>query len=163
MLPQPLSPWVKSSPVRVTYRDTDQMGFVYYANYLVWLEIGRTDYIRQQGKSYKLWEEDNVMLPVRNCRIDYHSPARYDDMIVIESRVTKLTKISLNIEYKILRCNPEDKEPVLLAEAATEHIFMSKDGRPVRRGHEFLPELYEKFRLQAAYSEAEIIPTNNRL
>lgn len=156
------NPWISTPPLRVTYRDTDQMGFVYYANYLIWLEIGRTEYLRQSGKPYKNWEDEGVFLPVRNCKIDYHLSAKYDDLIIVDSQITHLSKASVSIQYRVYRQNPEDAERILLAEASTQHVFMSKDGRLLRKGNEMFPEVYEMFRLKISYSDIGMTPTNDR-
>jgi acyl-CoA thioester hydrolase len=80
---------------RVTYAETDQMGFVYYANYLVYFEIGRTEYIRSSGMSYKQLEDLGYMLPVLEASCKYHKPAKYDDILTIRTKVTDFKGIRL--------------------------------------------------------------------
>ena len=126
--------------IRVTYRDTDKMGLVYYANYLVWLEIGRTEVLRQLGQTYLAWEEDlGVFLPVSKCEIEYHIGARYDDLIHVATTVSKFSRAGITFEYQIFRENN-----VLLATAKTSHCFTDREGRIVRRGEELLPFLLAK-------------------
>lgn len=111
---------------RVTYAETDQMGFAYYANYLVWFETGRTELIRASGLAYKELEEMDLMLPVIEASCRYHKPARYDDLITIRTKVSEFKGIRLAFSYEVLR-NGE-----LLAEGMTRHAFMDKSGRPAR-------------------------------
>ena len=112
-----------TTEVRVRYAETDQMGIVYYANYLVWFEIGRVELLRALGFSYSLLErEHQCILPVIEARCRYRSPARYDDQIVIETSPAMLRGSVLKFAYRILRKAPEGEEPTLLAEGETVHV-----------------------------------------
>jgi acyl-CoA thioester hydrolase len=118
--------------LRVRYAETDQMGVVYYANYFVWCEIGRVEFFRQLGYDYKQMEiEDDCHLPVVDASCRYRSPARYDDEVVIETRVTALRSSFIKFGYRILRVHPEGEQ--LLAEAETMHVSVDKtmDKRPL--------------------------------
>ena len=79
--------------VRVRYAETDQMGVVYYANYLVWFEVGRTDWLRDAGWTYREMEQDGHPLPVIEAHAEYRRPARYDDEIEIRTKATPLTPV----------------------------------------------------------------------
>ncbi len=114
--------------VRVRYADTDQMGFVYYGNYLRWFEIGRTEMLRQHGMSYREVEAAGIRLPVLEARCRYRKPARYDDEVVIETTLAELGRASMRFAYRVLR-QPDGE---LLAEGETEHCFLDPRGRPVR-------------------------------
>lgn len=114
--------------LRVRYGDTDQMGFAYYANYLRWFEIGRAEMLRSMGTSYREVEESGVLLPVMEAGCRYRSPARYDDLVVIETRVEELRRASVRFAYRILRAS-DDAE---LAAGFTEHCFLDRAGRPGR-------------------------------
>ncbi|MCX7626753.1 MAG: acyl-CoA thioesterase [Candidatus Sumerlaeaceae bacterium] len=115
--------------VRVTYRDTDRMGAAYYANYLVWFEIGRVELLRSLGQSYKDWEDiHGILLPVAECHVEYKRPAHYDDLLRIETRVSRLTEASITFHYEI--CRVSDNE--VLAVGFTRHPFVDKKGRIVR-------------------------------
>ncbi|MDR3727451.1 MAG: thioesterase family protein, partial [Terracidiphilus sp.] len=103
--------------------ETDQMGIVYYANYLVWFEIGRVELLRSLGLAYSQLEtEHGCILPVAEASCRYRSPARYDDEILIETRPALLRGSVLKFAYRILRKAPEGGQPALLAEGETVHI-----------------------------------------
>ena len=110
--------------VRVRYAETDQMGVVYYANYLVWFEIGRVELLRSLGLAYSRLEIDHkCILPVIEARCRYRSPARYDDVILIETRPAMLRGAVLKFAYRLYRkANQEGKERELLAEGETTHV-----------------------------------------
>jgi acyl-CoA thioester hydrolase len=101
-----------TTEVRVRYAETDQMGIVYYANYLVWFEIGRVELMRSLGLAYSQLEtEHQCILPVIEASCRYRSPARYDDEILIETRPSLLRGSVIKFAYRILRKAPEGKEP----------------------------------------------------
>jgi acyl-CoA thioester hydrolase len=112
-----------TTQVRVRYAETDQMGIVYYANYLVWFEIGRVELLRSLGLAYSQLEIDHeCILPVVEATCRYRSPARYDDEIFIETRPTLLRGSVIKFGYRILRKAPGLNEPVVLAEGETVHV-----------------------------------------
>src|SRR5271170_2357836 len=109
--------------VRVRYAETDQMGVVYYANYLIWFELGRVEYLRSLGFDYKQMEiEDGCILPVVEANCRYRAPARYDDVILIEACPVLLRGSLLKFAYRILRGPTADEAELLLAEGETVHI-----------------------------------------
>ena len=112
-----------NSQVRVRYAETDQMGIVYYANYLVWFEIGRVELLRSLGLAYSQLETAHeCILPVVEATCRYRSPARYDDQILIETRPALLRGPVIKFAYRILRKAPEGEPPTLLAEGETVHV-----------------------------------------
>ena len=113
-----------TTEVRVRYAETDQMGIVYYANYLVWFEIGRVEVLRTLGFSYRQLEQEfGCILPVIEASCRYRAPARYDDEILIESRPALLRGPVLKFAYRIYRkANQEGNERELLAEGETVHV-----------------------------------------
>ena len=112
-----------TTEVRVRYAETDQMGVVYYANYLVWFEVGRVELLRALGFSYSVLEtEHECILPVVEAPCRYRSSARYDDQILIETRPALLRGSVLRFAYRILRKGSGDAEPTLLAEGETTHV-----------------------------------------
>jgi acyl-CoA thioester hydrolase len=125
--------------VRVRYGDTDQMGFVYYGNYLRWFEVGRKEMLRELGMSYREVEAAGIRLPVLEARCRYLKPARYDDRVVIETVLAGLGRASLRFAYRVLR----EPDGELLAQGETEHCFLDSRGRPVRPPA-FFVELLER-------------------
>jgi acyl-CoA thioester hydrolase len=123
--------------VRATYRDTDQMGHVYYANHLVWFEIGRTEFVRQLSRPYREMEQAaGVFLPVVSAQINYRAPAHYDDLVEIQTRVTKVSHVGIEFHYRIVRREPADE--VLIADGSTRHAFMGRDGKILKTGFAIL-------------------------
>ena len=111
--------------VRVRYAETDQMGVVYYANYLVWFELGRVEFLRNLGFDYSRMEtEDGCILPVVEARCRYRAPARYDDSLSIEAFPLMLRGSVLKFGYRILR--ETETETTLLAEGETVHVVCDR-------------------------------------
>jgi acyl-CoA thioester hydrolase len=107
---------------------TDQMGMVYYGNYLELFEIGRTEYFRAHGLDYRQMEADGYLLPVAHASCDYLNPARFDDLLEIATRVVDLTRAKIHFAYEIRRKDETD----LLTRGVTHHVFLSPQGR-IRR------------------------------
>jgi acyl-CoA thioester hydrolase len=123
----------------VRYAETDQMGVVYYANYLVWFEIGRVEVLRTLGFSYRQLEaEHGCILPVAEARSRYKAPARYDDRIVIEARPALLRGSILKFAYNIYCEETEGGTRALLAEGETTHFICDNQMKRKR-----LPAHYE--------------------
>src|SRR6516225_10483569 len=116
--------------VRVRYAETDQMGVVYYSNYLVWFEIGRVEFIRQLGFDYRKMEtDDDVMLPVVEVTCRYKAPAVYDDIVIIETRVSAMRTSMMKFAYEVYRAEgvaPDGapKAGKLLASGETTHVIV---------------------------------------
>jgi acyl-CoA thioester hydrolase len=110
--------------VRVRYAETDQMGIVHHANYLIWFEIGRSELCRTRGFSYKEMEDDaGALLVVAESYIRYKSPAFYEDLLTIRARVSEVRSRSLRFFYEVIR-RSDDR---LLAEGETLHVVTNKD------------------------------------
>ncbi len=125
---------------RVRYAETDQMGIVYYANYLVWFEIGRVEVLRTLGLTYhELETQHKLILPVVEATCRYRAPARYDDEILIEARPSLLRGSVLKFAYRILRSVSDGEEPRLLAEGETVHVVCDENLKRMA-----LPEEYAK-------------------
>lgn len=121
---------------RVRYKDTDQMGMVYYGNYFTFFEIGRVEYMRERGIAYKLMErEDDSFIVVAEATCRYLRPARYDDLLRIRTRVSESRRRSIRFAYEILR----DEDGEMLATGETLHIICNRLGRP-----KSLPEKYRR-------------------
>jgi acyl-CoA thioester hydrolase len=129
-----------TTEVRVRYAETDQMGIVYYANYLVWFEIGRVELLRSLGLAYSQLEIDHqCILPVVEATCRYKSPARYDDQIQIETRPSLLRGSVIKFAYQIWRkANQEGEERKLLAEGETVHVVCDDqlNKKPLPAEHE---------------------------
>lgn len=134
--------------LRVRYGDTDQMGFAYYANYLRWFEIGRAEMMRALGSSYRAIEESGVWLPVLEARCRYLAPARYDDLLGIETAVLELRRASVRFGYRVVELGALE----LKAFGSTEHCFLSPAGRPLRPP----PELLDLLHRAPTTSEADL-------
>jgi acyl-CoA thioester hydrolase len=129
---------VAEARVRVRYAETDQMGVVYHANYLVWFEVGRIELIRQMGLSYKQMEsEENCMIAVVEVSARYRVPARYDDELLIQTRLIAARSSIVRFGYKIVR----KADDVLLCEGETVHVVVDRTMKKTR-----LPQKYaERF------------------
>jgi acyl-CoA thioester hydrolase len=119
---------VNITSYRVIYGDTDQMGVVYYANYLRWFEKGRSEFLRQIGLPYSAVERQGFNFPVVEVSCRYLQSARYDDEIHIETVLTELGLASLSFQYRISR----DADDCLLATGSTKHACLDRDGRVTR-------------------------------
>ena len=110
--------------VRVRYVETDQMGVVYHSNYLIWFEVGRVEFIRQLGLNYRQMEEqDGCGISVVDAHARFRAPARYDDELVIETRLLAARGAVIKFGYSILR----ETDGVLLCEGETVHVCVGKD------------------------------------
>jgi acyl-CoA thioester hydrolase len=103
------------------------MGVVYYANYFVWFEVGRTDWFRDVGKSYREMEGGGVQLPVIEAHCEYRRPAKYDDDLEIRTRATLLSPVRIRFDYEIVRGDDE-----ALVTGHTVHAALDAQGRPCR-------------------------------
>ncbi|MET0644213.1 MAG: thioesterase family protein [Candidatus Binatia bacterium] len=113
---------------RVIYGDTDQMGVVYYANYLRWFEKGRSEFLRQIDLPYKTIEEQGLHFPVTEVSCRYFRSARYDDVITIATQLTSVGRATLNFDYTISR----EADSASLASGSTRHACVDADGRITR-------------------------------
>jgi acyl-CoA thioester hydrolase len=112
---------------RVRYAETDQMGVVYHSHYLVWCEIGRTDFIRSLGTSYADMERAGIRLAVADASLRYHAPARYDDVIRVETALTDVRSRAITFDYLIRNAETGER----LVTARTTLVCIDRDGRPV--------------------------------
>jgi acyl-CoA thioester hydrolase len=109
--------------VRVRYAETDQMGVVYHSNYLIWFEVARVEFIRQMGLDYKTMEEEGFAIAVVDAHVRYRTPARYDDELVIETRLLASRGAVVKFGYRILRA----LDGMLLCEGETMHVCVDQD------------------------------------
>lgn len=138
--------------LRVRYEETDQMGVVYHANYLTWFEIGRTELIRGLGYPYRRIEDMGLLLPVVEAEVKFKKPARYDDLVIIHTRVIEMSSVRLHFAYEIRKISEEmtaltegsTAEPTgeLLVTGTTRHVWVNPSWKPVRIEKE-APELWQ--------------------
>jgi acyl-CoA thioester hydrolase len=114
--------------VRVRYAETDKMGVVYYANYLVWFEVGRCEWLRSTGYSYNELETDGTILPVIEAHCSYRRPLRYDDDVEIRARATLLSPARVRFDYDVVPVGAFEPS----ASGWTEHCGIDPTGRPRR-------------------------------
>ena len=134
---------VCKTPVRVRYAETDQMGVVYHSNYLIWFEVGRVEFMRAHGLSYKQMEqEEGCMIAVVEANARYRAPARYDEELEVETWLASARGAVIRFEYRIVR------DGTVLCEGHTVHVVVGRDMKKRR-----LPERYSI--LLAAHRNAE--------
>lgn len=134
--------FVSESRFRVRYAETDQMGVVYYANYYVWMEIGRTDYCRQLGFAYREMEERHgAFLVVAESTCRYKAAARYDDEILVRTWIQRFQRRTAKFAYEILHA----ESGKLLATGETTHVVTNRHGHPTS-----FPEEYRRLLEKAA-------------
>jgi acyl-CoA thioester hydrolase len=112
--------------IRVRYGETDQMGVVYHAVYLVWCEIGRTEYMRQLGMPYATLEGSGTLLAVADASLRYHAPARYDDIIRVETTLTEVRSRAVTFDYAIFHVDKGTR----LVTARTLLVSLDRASRP---------------------------------
>ena len=138
--------------IRVRYAETDKMGIVHHANYLVWFEAGRSELCRDRGFSYKaMEEEDNALLVVAESYCRYKSPAYYDDLLIVRTQVAEIRSRSIRFIYEIVR--PSDG--TLIAEGETLHLVTDED-KKVR----VIPEIYKDLLLNNPEAVTNAFPAN---
>jgi acyl-CoA thioester hydrolase len=140
--PSQLSPQVFDAEVRVRYAETDQMGVVYHSNYIVWFEVGRVEMLRQLGFTYRDMEShDNIHIAVVDVHCRFKSPARYDDLLTVRTRLLNARESLLHFAYEIVRA----ADGKALAEGESIHIVVNADFKRIH-----LPEKYLAPFLKAA-------------
>ena len=119
--------------LRVRYAETDQMGVVYHANYLVWMEVGRVEYCRAAGGRYRDLEKAGILLAVVEVNCRYYAPARYDDEVIVRTQIEEANPRMVRFGYELLAAEDSRR----LASGYTRHIFCGRDFRATK-----LPENY---------------------
>ncbi|MEK3881736.1 thioesterase family protein [Paenibacillus sp. PL2-23] len=138
-------------PLRVRYQETDQMGVVFHGNYVTWFEIGRTEWIRAAGYDYKTIESKGLLLPVVDLACKYIAPARYDDLVVVCTRIESCSPLRIAFQSQVRRVTElpaetevafgEDLPGEPLVEGGTRHVWVNTDWQPARL-NKVMPELY---------------------
>ncbi len=119
---------VVQTTLRVRYAETDAMGVVYHANYLVWFEVGRGDYFRAYGQDYGEWEKQGYYLPVSEAHARYHAPAHYGDSVTVRTWLEEVRSRSVTLDYEVVDAASQAR----LVTGWTKHICMDREGRAVR-------------------------------
>lgn len=113
------TPTILETRLRVRYAETDQMNVVYHSNYVIWFEVGRVEFMRQLGITYRdLEQRDQLHLPVVEVRCRYKAPARYDDEVTIRTHIARLRSSLIQFQYQVLRA----EDGLLLAEGESTHV-----------------------------------------
>lgn len=134
---------ITNTKITVRYAETDQMGIAHHSNYAVWFEAGRTDLIKASGMTYSDMEKHGVIVPLLSLECHYKKAAFYEDELIIESRLTKVTNTKLKFEYRVLK---EDTQE-LISTGKTVHGMVAHDLTPIRMKKE-QPQIFAM--LQAA-------------
>jgi acyl-CoA thioester hydrolase len=142
------------SRLRVRYAETDQMGVVYHANYLIWMEIGRVELVRSIGLNYKHVEDnEGLLLSVIEVACRYIAPARYDEEIAVTTAIVKANSRSIEFAYSIANCDTDR----VLATGSSRHMWLNREMRSCRIPDRYLaiisasvPEHEQEFRRKAA-------------
>src|SRR5699024_8127885 len=113
----------KDTSVKVRYQETDKMGVVYHGNYFTWFDIGRTEFFRSLGMLYRELEEDGVRMPVIEAKCKYNQSDKYDNEIIIGTKLVRIKGVRLKFEYKLYR----KEDQALIAEGYTVHAFVNKE------------------------------------
>lgn len=121
--------------IRVRYAETDQMGVVYYGNYALYLEQGRTEWLRTLGFSYKYMEANNIHLPVTHLEIVFKAPAKYDDLLTVKTTLKQLPTAKIEFNYEIF-----NEKGVLLIMASTTLVFIDVTTNKIRKAPDYLIE-----------------------
>lgn len=145
--------------LRVRYQETDQMKVVYHANYLNWFEIGRTEWVRSVGFSYRELEQKGLLLPVTHLEADFLQPARYDDWVTVCTHVAEMSALRVRFQSRVVMgdiASPngsvivaEEPPGTPLVAGSTRHVWVNAAWKPVRIDRE-APELYRAMRARLA-------------
>ena len=119
---------ISRSRIRVRYAETDTMGVVYHSNFLIYFEVGRTDYFRELGFTYKELEEKNIFMPVTECFCRFIAPAKYDDQLEVVTHFSVISRLKYKFTYEVFRLTDEK----LLVDGYTHHVPVNSSGNPCR-------------------------------
>lgn len=126
--------------IRVRYGETDKMGYVYYGNYPLYFEVGRTELMRKLGFPYSFLEKNNIMLPVKSLNVKYYKPAYYDDKLTVKTTIKEMPAIRIHFYYEIFN----DREE-LLTEGETTLVFIDSATRKPRKIPNHLAQVLKPF------------------
>lgn len=130
---------------KVRFVETDMMGVVHHSNYFRWFEMGRVEYLRQAGVYLLDLMADNILFPITDVSCQYKASARFDDYILIETRMSELSRAKMVFSYQVVR----EADQLLLAQGKTQNVFTNREGQIVR----LAPTVFSK--LQAVFHTEE--------
>lgn len=131
---------VVETTLRVRYAETDAMGVVYHANYLVWFEVGRGEYFRSLGQDYGWWEQQGYLLPASEAYARYHAPARFGDLVTVRTWVKQVRSRGLTLGYEAIHAESGRR----LASGWTRHICVDQEGKARRLPEEMLGSVEDR-------------------
>ncbi len=132
---------ISETQIRVRYGETDKMGYVYYGNYPLFYEVGRTEMIRKMGWSYRKMEEEGIMLPVLSLNSKYIKPAFYDDVLTVKTTMRKIPGVRIHFEYEVFN---EKNETINVGD--TTLVFVNaRTMKPMEAPPDFLEDLKKYF------------------
>lgn len=132
---------ISETQIRVRYGETDKMGYVYYGNYPLFYEVGRTEMIRKMGWSYRKMEEEGIMLPVLSLNSKYIKPAFYDDVLTVKTTMRKIPGVRIHFEYEVFN---EKNETINVGD--TTLVFVNaRTMKPMEAPPDFLDDLKKYF------------------
>jgi acyl-CoA thioester hydrolase len=126
--------------IKVRYVETDQMGIVYHSNYFPWFDVGRTELLEAAGLKYSKMEEMGILFPLMECGCTFKSSAKYQEYIIIRTKITFLSPARAEFKYEVIR----EVDGKLLAEGFTKHVFTNKQLKPINLQKKF-PYIWEIF------------------
>ncbi len=127
--------------IRVRYGETDQMGYVYYGNYAEFFEVGRVEWLRSLGVTYKSLEDTGIMLPVLNLNVNYLKPAKYDDLLTIKTILRKKPLVKIEFDFEVY-----NEQNELLTTGFTSLVFVDmKKNKPIKAPQALLEKIYALF------------------
>jgi len=118
---------INDTKIRVRYKETDQMGIVHHSNYYTWFEVGRTEFMRSLGLTYRTMEERGFMLPLTETYCQYKQGAKYDDVVIVRTKMTRFSGVRITMEYDVIR----EDDGKLLARGKTVHAITDKNLKPI--------------------------------
>ncbi|HLR54857.1 MAG TPA: thioesterase family protein [Pseudogracilibacillus sp.] len=145
--------------LRVQYKDTDQMGVVHHGNYIIWFEIGRTEWMRENGMTYRELEEQGLFLPVLGVDLQYKASAYYDDCVAIFTKIATVSPVRLEFRYEVRKIeevtfqkqqSQEVNEPFgeLLTKGSSTHMWVNTDWKPAKI-NKIAPSVYSILQKEA--------------
>ncbi|RYM06920.1 acyl-CoA thioesterase [Sporolactobacillus sp. THM7-7] len=118
---------VSRTKIVARYSETDQMGIIHHSHYINWFEVARTDWIKEAGISYRTIEDEGLMMPVLNIDIHYHSPARFEDAVIVETSIKDYDSIKTRFSYRAIR----ESDERLLVDGTSTHCWTDLRLKPV--------------------------------